>query len=150
MPNPTQRALDPIAHIRERCTETDAGCWEWLQRRNDHGYGEVNLTNYAHISKLVHVLTYTHLVGPIADDMELDHLCRNRACCNPAHLEQVTHLTNIDRGEWRQKCAEYWASRTHCTNGHEYTRENTRIRTDGRRCCRACKREWARRKRAAA
>lgn len=143
----TDRVTDPVAHITARTVKTESGCWEWLQRRNEHGYGEVNLSNYR--TKLVHVLMYENTVGPVPDGLELDHTCRNRACCNPDHLEPVTHLTNIDRGVLRERCAEYWASRTHCVNGHEYTAENTYIRPDGRRRCRSCNREWARRRKMA-
>lgn len=144
------RVTDAVAHIRARTITTDTDCWIWLQCRNRAGYGEVNLSNYSHVSKLVHVIMYTETFGPVPDGMELDHLCRTRECCNPAHLEPVTHLTNIERGEWRQRCAEYWANRTHCESGHEYTAANTYIRPDGRRRCRTCNREWARRRRASA
>lgn len=139
----TPRVSDPIAHIRERCTVTGSGCWEWQRSRNAAGYGEVSLSDYLHVSKLIHVLTYTILVGPVPEGLELDHLCRNRACCNPEHLEAVTHAVNIERGKWEERKREWFKQQTHCRNGHEYTFENTHIRTDGRRRCRTCQREWA-------
>ncbi|WP_414654556.1 HNH endonuclease signature motif containing protein [Intrasporangium sp.] len=80
-------------------------------------------------------------MGPIPEGLVLDHLCRNRACCNPAHLEPVTIRENILRGEP--------ANRTHCPHGHAYTPENTRI-DNNMRSCRTCIRERARRRRAVA
>jgi hypothetical protein len=82
-------------------------------------------------------MAYEMLVGPVPDGLELDHLCRVPACVNPDHLEPVTHIENVRRGR------SYWAERTHCSAGHEYTRENTRITKRGR-TCRACKNETER------
>jgi hypothetical protein len=73
--------------------------------------------------------------------MQLDHLCRVPPCVNPEHLEPVTPAVNTQRGEP--------ATKTHCKNGHEYTPENTYIRSGkgkgGKRDCRACGRERTRR-----
>lgn len=114
---------------------SDTGCWEWTGTILDSGYGQYWSDGRG---VYAHRYVYEQLVGPIPDGLTLDHLCRNRRCVNPAHLEPVTHRTNIHRGV--APTAEN-AAKTHCVRGHEFTPENTYIRTDGvRRTCRACMR----------
>ncbi|MGW6658898.1 HNH endonuclease signature motif containing protein [Rhodococcus sp. NPDC055024] len=131
------KVTDPMTHILARVRKDDNGCWNWLNVPTSEGYGEVNLTILGR-KRLVHTVTYELSIGPVPDGLELDHLCRNRLCCNPDHLEPVTHTENIRRGEMEPKKQEWFASRTHCKNGHEYAAENTARRVDGRRRCRTC------------
>lgn len=118
------------------------GCWEWQAARYSNGYGKFA---YGGRGRLAHVVAYEWLVGPVPEGMELDHVCRNRACIKPApeHLEPVTHRENVRRGMgWSGRHAR----QTHCVNGHEFSPENTSIRPNGSRNCMACDREDGRRR----
>lgn len=74
-------------------------CWEWLGRVDRHGYGSYrrNISRQT-VHWLAHRVTYELLVGPIPDGLVIDHLCRNRACVNPSHMEPVTGRVNTQRG----------------------------------------------------
>lgn len=110
-----------------------ATCWLWVASRIPNGYGNIKVAGRM---QLAHRVSYEMTRGPIPDGLVLDHLCRNRACVNPAHLEAVTFRENVLRG------AGYTAEqarKTHCKNGHEFTAENTYVWRDQRHC-RACNR----------
>ena len=84
-----------------------------------------------------HRVIWTAERGPIPAGLDIDHLCRTRACCNPDHLEPVTRQVNLLRGETTTAAR---AAITHCPRGHEYTPENTRTSKLGQRECRECRR----------
>ena len=147
MPRPHRPALDrALEKIRY-----DSGCWVWTAATNDTGYGAIARTigDGVGTTRLAHRAVYEALVGPVPDDMMLDHLCRNPACCNPLHLEPVTMAENFARGApgggpWQR-------SKTHCPSGHVYTPENTRRKQPGdRRECRQCGRDYYHRMKAGA
>lgn len=100
-------------------------CWLWTGALNSDGYGHLSVDGCALLS---HRLAYTALVEPIPNGLQIDHLCRVKACCNPAHLEAVTAAENMRRAK---------AHITHCPKGHEYTPKNTIMRGQ-QRTCRAC------------
>lgn len=113
--------------------DTQPFCWTWKGCLSTKGYAQVRINNRLWT---VHRLAYEMLVGPIPPGLVVDHLCRNRACCNPVHLEPVTSRENTLRGEVSR--------RTHCPQGHAYTAENTyRWRTY--RYCRQCHGVYSRR-----
>jgi len=119
------------------------GCWVWQAGRHSGGYGQFHQGGRA---LYAHRVAYTTYRGPIPEGLELDHLCRNPPCVNPAHLEPVTHQQNMARGLIAQK--------THCAHGHPFTPETTYIRRNGKRMCRVCQRaslkRWYAKKRQAA
>lgn len=85
-----------------------------------------------------HRLAYMTFVGPIPKGLTLDHLCRNRNCINPKHLEAVTEKENILRGT---SPSAINARKTHCDNGHPFSAENTRMgKTKKQRHCKICSR----------
>lgn len=102
----------------------------------DRGYGLVRTPLGV---RKAHRVMWELMVGPIPDGKVLDHLCRNRGCVNPAHLEVVTQGENVLRGIGPVAVN---ARKTHCKNGHEFTEENTIIRREGWRGCRTCSREY--------
>ena len=114
-------------------------CWERQGYRTDGGYTTISLIRDG-IQRCLyaHRVSYEFFVGPIPDGMEVDHLCRNRACVNPEHFEIVTSAVNTLRGFG--PTAEN-ARRTHCKQGHTYDDLNTYFDKRGRRYCRECKRK---------
>lgn len=122
---------------------TAGGCWEWTAARQaptrtgSGGYGFVRIDK---TNRMAHRVMYELLVEPIPDGLQLDHLCRNRLCVNPAHLEPVTPLENTQRG-MRSRGTPH---KTHCPQGHPYAGDNLYV-YQGRRHCVACRREAVRR-----
>jgi hypothetical protein len=110
-----------------------AACWRWTACQNNMGYGTFR-PEYTGTSYLAHRLAYVECVGPIPTGFVLDHLCRNRACVNPLHLEPVTQRVNLLRGN---TIVAGLADRTHCSHGHSY--EGSYLYR-GSRQCRACNR----------
>lgn len=137
-----------IDRVLRKCMTDENGCWIF-QGYLFKGYGQVTLSAEEGRA-LTHHVTYKHFIGPIPEGLELDHLCRVPACCNPWHLEPVTHAENLRRAEPYGLRVAAFKAKTHCRNGHEYTAVNTRINANGRRRCRACSAEWARKNRQAA
>lgn len=114
-------------------------CWEWTGAKTSGGYGQFWVKPLKVVS---HRFAYEQLVGEIPDDLQLDHLCRNRACVNPQHLEPVTQQVNILRGF---SIATANRLKTHCPHGHPYSAENTYIHPKNNgRICRACARARSR------
>ena len=117
--------------------DPESGCWNWSAGLTDDGYGSVWLVD---TSVQVHRAVWSWNRWLVCYSRELDHLCRNRRCCNPEHLEMVTEEENIRRGE---SAAGHNARKTHCPQGHPYSGTNSR----GERICQPCERETKRRHR---
>lgn len=130
-----RKSRRPLAERLIAGIEVDeaTGCWNW-QGAKVYGYGYISSgAEKSMRQSRTHRVAYELLIGPIPEGLELDHLCRNRACCNPDHLEPVTHAVNAQRRP----------QQTHCVKGHELTPENVRVRKDrGTRECRICIRLW--------
>ncbi len=115
----------------------EKGCWEW-QGSLYKGYAKFNDDGVAHKA---HRYSYEMHVGPIPDGLVLDHLCRNRRCVNPKHLEPVTDAVNILRGVSPPAMN---AQKTHCQNGHLLSGPNVYNAPNGQRTCRECRRNYLR------
>lgn len=112
-------------------------CWNWTASRNKDGYGQFKVQG-SNLS-LAHRFAYEQLVGPIPEGLTIDHLCRNRACVRPAHLEAVPMEENHRRGRpgrfgGRQK-------QPYCKRGHPMDGPGSDVRISGTtRNCRICNR----------
>jgi hypothetical protein len=124
-------------------------CWVWTGARNQvSGYGRVTYRSAPGQcrAEYAHRVAYWLIHGPVPDGKELDHLCRNKACARPSHLEPVTHLVNVRRR------IPFVAPRTYvqplreqCRRGHAYSGDNVytvTIKGKLHRYCRACRAEW--------
>lgn len=127
---------DVLARIKAKVQITESGCWEFIGSRVGLGYGRIGWNGRLW---LAHRVTYTLLVGPIPDGLEIDHLCKNKPCCNPDHLEAVTRSENVKRGSQSDWRAAYELAKHHCPAGHPYDALNTYFTPQGHRQCRICK-----------
>src|SRR3990167_5119238 len=116
-----------------------AGCWNWLGRLN-HGYGTFVLAGEARrFNRRPHRIAYGYLRQEVPAHMTIDHLCRNRGCVNPAHMEVVTMGANNMRGNSPSSLNK---KKTACRHGQLFTEDNTYAEKGkpNERVCRTCKR----------
>ena len=133
VPRSTYRTIPPHERVLRRIEIVPSGCWEFQGSLHEHGYGLVRVgSKIDGTSRLekTHRVVFEALVGPIPADLEIDHSCNNPSCCNPEHLEPVTHLVNMERAASR---------RTICINGlHPFADPNIVYLSSGYRTCKAC------------
>lgn len=136
-----KRTIEPYDPVAAFWSKVDAtgDCWEWTGKRNRDGYGEHCFGGRSHRA---HRRSWELLVGPIPDDLTLDHRCRVRHCVNPDHLEVVTQAVQVERRAFNGGGA-YQRAKTHCKHGHPFDEANTYVYANGRRSCRACNRKHA-------
>jgi hypothetical protein len=124
-PDLQERILSRV-DIRDEGYKTP--CWISNRAAQPNGYTKIGING---VTWLTHRAAYTAFVGPIPDGLELDHLCRNVACCNPGHLEPVTSSVNVERRAILV---------THCKRGHPLSGANLYLRPDRKgRMCRICR-----------
>jgi hypothetical protein len=127
-------SASPLTYV-----DASGDCWEWTGGHSSTGYGA-----WGPRAQKAHRAVWELLVSPIPKGMTLDHLCRNRGCVNPDHLEVVTMRENVLRGVGPSAVN---ARKTHCVHGHPFDERNTgyqrkgRYKTHATRYCRACGRE---------
>lgn len=135
MARPGPRPIPARERFWPKVTMTVGGCWVWRAALNTQGYGSF----FAGPDRGVvgaHCFAYELMIGPVPPGLELDHLCRNRRCVCPLHMDPVTHDENVQRADNRKP------QLTHCKRGHALAGDNVRLvhRASGRveRWCRTC------------
>jgi hypothetical protein len=143
----TYTRIHPHERFWAQVERTD-GCWNWTGYVEPKGYGRFSPMSGRDPNKRsfqAHRYAYEMVIGPIPEGLEIDHLCRNRRCIRPEHLEAVTHLENLERGETR--VARKFD--THCQRGHPFSGDNLGRQPSGRRYCKTCYNAARRRRRKA-
>lgn len=140
-PLPASFSNGNVEAFWEKVKRTDS-CWEWTASKTAAGYGNLRLPTGG--NGYAHRVSFELSRGPIPEGKVIDHLCRNRSCVNPEHLEPVDQLTNVLRG-----AVPYGPLRPACRNGHDITNpQNVYQRPTGARLCRICSRDHTKRSRA--
>jgi hypothetical protein len=133
--------------LRGMIPEPNIGCWLWLGYLRNSGYGLIGVgsqTDGSRTMQSVHKAAYETFIGPVPVGMVVRHKCDVKICVNPDHLAIGTQAQNL--AEMVARGRNHWGAQAHCKNGHAFTPENTRLRSDGGRRCLACVAEGRRRR----
>lgn len=140
MPRTGRPPKPAVDRFTAKMQPVESGCIEWTGRIDRYGYGQFLPEGGRKANNMgAHRWAYQHFVGPIPEGFQVDHLCRNRKCVNPEHLEAVTPRENVMRSPLAP--ASLNAQKTHCLRGHEFTPDNTQVASNGGRRCVTCRRE---------
>lgn len=124
--------VNSAARVLKRYVTKTESCWVWTGPLDKGGYGRTGVDGK---DMAGHRLIYEHFKGPIPEGLQIDHLCRNRRCVNPAHLEPVTLQENLRRGLGP---AALNRNKVICLRGHALSGENIKIDANGGRQCVIC------------
>jgi len=143
--NPEEYFREKIDRNGPRVPGIRGRCWVWTASVGSRGYGLFGIAGDK--TYLAHRYAYERARGPIKAPLQIDHLCRNRLCVRPTHLELVTPRENVMRGNTR---AAENSRKTHCPLGHAYAGANLAFNSTGKqRVCRLCRaaktKEWRQR-----
>lgn len=113
-----------------------SGCWEWQGNINDNGYGRIgiNKKNY-----YVHRVSYDLFFGITNLDNVIDHICRNRKCCNPDHLREVDSFENVIENSESLPSKRF--NQKECLRGHLLSGENV-YKYKNKRYCKSCRADY--------
>ncbi len=130
-----RREMKVLSKILKKYTVDKNGCWNWAGYTTESGYGRFRRKKKNILS---HRYFYKFFVGEIPEGLDIDHLCFNRRCINPKHLEAVTRSEN-NRRAWARKIK----NTPNCPHGHPYSGKNLYIgfdkkRNQKRRVCKIC------------
>lgn len=122
--------------LRRLVCNIQTRCWEWQLKKTEKGYARmvVDFNGKKWRTKYVHQVAYELYKGTIPDGLQIDHLCRNRSCANPDHLEVVTGYENFLRGNRGSAGGVVMKAKTHCKFGHPYDEQNTYVHRSHRYC----------------
>lgn len=131
--------LSELARFMAKTMPAANDCILWTATKVNGGYGHVRIGGRL---RLAHRVLYEHVNGPIPAGLDLDHLCRVRACVNPNHLRPATRRENI-MAPGSESLTKRHAEKTACHRGHPLEGANVYRYSDGRRRCNQCRRDSA-------
>lgn len=125
--------ISAIERLAKKFFIANNGCWEWIGAKTAEGYGTA-VVSYKQTSAHRHLYQSVH--GLLPKNIQLDHLCKNKGCVNPKHLEPVTAHENLMRSDSMSAINN---RKIQCINGHEFSENNTYYRWRKNRRERDCK-----------
>lgn len=134
--------LEAMGRFAAKTRRDENGCLVWTGATTSNGYGKIWIAGKW---MRAHRFSYQAFIGEVPEGLELDHLCRNRRCCDPLHVEPVTHQENLRRGARPgRKLGKRLSPTSSCAQGHARIDENMYVSKNGKRRCWICKRQAAR------
>jgi hypothetical protein len=124
--------MDQHQRFTNKVNKAPSGCWEWIGGKFVKGYGQFYWDG---VNGRAHRYSYEYFVAKIPKGLTIDHLCNNKSCVNPNHLEAVTMKINVLRSNG---ISALNSRKVECLRGHKLTKENTLVRISSRGKARVC------------